>query len=1053
MSLIRLEKRPGHRTKNDKTTIALITNLFRLKFCNEDDMFRQFRKYNVEIGELKQAKPKRDQNYAPKPKLLPFKTREERRLAFWYIVSRRTDVFKNVFNIIYDDFKFFWAADSIRPPNLRDPEMDMLDYKTKENIPSELLWPEKPEEMTRDKEITIYMHVTSSAIENGTPLRVMLGARKGFSASDREGVEASTFGKALFIQKFRFPIHVCAPGSFSPAANNSPDFITLFKKMSDTFTAYKNSVYKIPRDPSKYPGYDRPIAPAVHAWIGLYASLKHMEDYHPVMNFGLVNQLFRDLDMNLVMYYLKVINEFNGLSDGALENEIRERRLSMSEDQRKKFSATLKDTRVKGKPVLVFDRHSARHGEIRWDLVTRHYKFLGLIEHNPFAASPNEPTPPYVQRPGPPIEWEIEPAVFGPTANIMRVPCGKRIEMSLARLYSDFGHPLDFPDLPLAEVQVAAGRKNLVPVELLFTHDTPQAYTKMLSFEMKNRFIRVCTRPAIQMKDPGENRMPVSHKQFTESIKRSMKFAHPDSSSDEQLVDPFLAEFGTYVDPENVECEGQILEAPIIKSSDGEIPPLAREHRGFSLIKFLEVPPKKVYFSLMTMWDQAPSASDRGPSTDNTEPVQPVEDVKQFYKNLAKVCRDRGIQVDTGPPLWTEWEVHTEEYQRELPMKIREIKADFDEIKREDKDAQTLLICISKRKLDLYGYMKAEMNRQEVVSQVIDCDTVRKAIHKGEEGIYWHLSMKINAKLGGVTHALSAAEGFGQPRCRIGDPALCFLKEPTIFLGIDVTHPTAHCGYEGLSIASIVANYDIAATRYSCEIIPQVAAKETIVNFDDNRFALTITKFVEYTGKHPKHIVILRDGVSEGELQNTASKELMWIEKALKNHFSETSITLTYVCVQKRHFVRVYPKYKDNADGEAGNVPAGTLVDSVIVHPELYDFYLASHYGQIGTTRPARYIVLYDSWKLGVDQMTDMMHNLCYLYSRCAHPVSLPTPLYYAHLVCEQAKEMYKGFVKSGALDSRTADYMRETNPNKEFEQMQKIQKFLKYTTPGMPWL
>jgi eukaryotic translation initiation factor 2C len=53
--------------------------------------------------------------------------------------------------------------------------------------------------------------------------------------------------------------------------------------------------------------------------------------------------------------------------------------------------------------------------------------------------------------------------------------------------------------------------------------------------------------------------------------------------------------------------------------------------------------------------------------------------------------------------------------------------------------------------------------------------------------------------------------------------------------------------------------------------------------------------------------------------------------------------------------IRLFPTDK-NAD-RSGNCPAGTVVDQEIGHPTEFDFYLQSHAGILGTSRPAHYSV------------------------------------------------------------------------------------------------
>lgn len=72
---------------------------------------------------------------------------------------------------------------------------------------------------------------------------------------------------------------------------------------------------------------------------------------------------------------------------------------------------------------------------------------------------------------------------------------------------------------------------------------------------------------------------------------------------------------------------------------------------------------------------------------------------------------------------------------------------------------------------------------------------------------------------------------------------------------------------------------------------------------------------------------------------------------------------ITVIVVGKRHHVRFFPinpANENEADRKSGNCKAGTVVDRDIVHPVELDFYLQSHAGLLGTSRPAHYNVLYD---------------------------------------------------------------------------------------------
>jgi len=107
--------------------------------------------------------------------------------------------------------------------------------------------------------------------------------------------------------------------------------------------------------------------------------------------------------------------------------------------------------------------------------------------------------------------------------------------------------------------------------------------------------------------------------------------------------------------------------------------------------------------------------------------------------------------------------------------------------------------------------------------------------------------------------------------------------------------------------------------------------------------------------------------------------------------------------VQKRHHARFFPMHEKDAD-TTGNCPPGTVVESTITHPFEFDFYLQSHAGLQGTSRPTHYHVLLDENGFTPDSLQTLSYNLCYVYARCTRAVSIVPPVFYAHLVCSRAR-------------------------------------------------
>ncbi|KFD45307.1 hypothetical protein M513_13817 [Trichuris suis] len=98
-------------------------------------------------------------------------------------------------------------------------------------------------------------------------------------------------------------------------------------------------------------------------------------------------------------------------------------------------------------------------------------------------------------------------------------------------------------------------------------------------------------------------------------------------------------------------------------------------------------------------------------------------------------------------------------------------------------------------------------------------------------------------------------------------------------------------------------------------------------------------------------------------------------------------------------------KDESMAVGKGRNIPAGTVIDRRVTSADGYDFYLCSHTGIQGTSRPAKYNVLYDDNNLNSDTMQAIAYYLCHVYGRCMRSVSIPAPVYFAHLACYRSRD------------------------------------------------
>lgn len=276
--------------------------------------------------------------------------------------------------------------------------------------------------------------------------------------------------------------------------------------------------------------------------------------------------------------------------------------------------------------------------------------------------------------------------------------------------------------------------------------------------------------------------------------------------------------------------------------------------------------------------------------------------------------------------------------------------------------------------------------------------------------------MKINVKIGGVNHVVSSERDL--PR----------FGSQTMLIGADVTHPGP--GSEHPSIAGSVATVDGGARRYSFELRtqtnPRGGAAQEVMLHSKGMMLGHLRKWMEANqGRLPDSIVFFRDGVSEGQYNAVLNNELAAIKAASQEIRPDAKIKVTFIVCGKGHHVRFFAKNARDGDRN-GNLPAGTCVDSKIVSPFGFDFYLQSQAGLVGTARPCHYVVLCNEMQFSSENLIRCINSLCYTYCRATRAVSLVPPAYYADILCEKARAFVYDSADDSGSETTTSSGARE---------------------------
>nr|XP_023668880.1 protein argonaute-3 [Paramormyrops kingsleyae] len=384
----------------------------------------------------------------------------------------------------------------------------------------------------------------------------------------------------------------------------------------------------------------------------------------------------------------------------------------------------------------------------------------------------------------------------------------------------------------------------------------------------------------------------------------------------------------------------------------------------------------------------------RRPASHQTFPLQ-LENGQTVERTVAQYFREK-YSLQLKYPHLPCLQVGQEQKHTYLPLEVCNIVAGQRCIKKlTDNQTSTMIKATARsapdRQEEISRLVSAEVKRvgDTLLGMATQCVQVKNVVKTSPQTLS-NLCLKINVKLGGINNILV-------PHQR---PSV--FQQPVIFLGADVTHPPAGDGKKP-SIAAVVGSMDAHPSRYCATVRVQRPRQEVIQDLASMVRELLI-QFYKSTRYKPTRIIFYRDGVSEGQFRQVLYYELLAIREACISLEKEYQPGITYIVVQKRHHTRLFCADRNERVGRSGNIPAGTTVDTDITHPYEFDFYLCSHAGIQGTSRPSHYHVLWDDNCFTADEFQLLTYQLCHTYVRCTRSVSIPAPAYYAHLVAFRAR-------------------------------------------------
>ncbi|XP_021951101.2 protein argonaute-2 [Folsomia candida] len=389
------------------------------------------------------------------------------------------------------------------------------------------------------------------------------------------------------------------------------------------------------------------------------------------------------------------------------------------------------------------------------------------------------------------------------------------------------------------------------------------------------------------------------------------------------------------------------------------------------------------------------------------------DDILQFAQQLRNNGNRKGISFKTRPIRDDGKMAHLRPNDA-AASNVTQLVELFENLATQNCD---LVVSIIPRKNSpLYSHIKqaAELH----VGLLTQC-VVGQNVTKGQDATVQNILLKINSKLGGVNYAMQIP-----PDIEVLNQ-IDIMRCPMLIMGADVTHPPPGSmkkiqigkgKTEDVAVPSFVGvtgSIDMTGMPFMMDIRAQRkadrGAAEVIQDLDKIVLDMLIMFRRQTKGIRPRKIIYYRDGVGEGQFPEVLHTEMLAMRKACNSltdyDGSPYQPKITFVTVQKRHKTRFFY----HSPRGIVNPPPGTVVDKEIVHQTQTDFYLCSHAGMMGTSRPTRYHVLWDDSNFTADEIQHLTYYLCYMYVRCNKSVRIPAPTYYAHWAAARAKALTDG--------------------------------------------
>lgn len=399
--------------------------------------------------------------------------------------------------------------------------------------------------------------------------------------------------------------------------------------------------------------------------------------------------------------------------------------------------------------------------------------------------------------------------------------------------------------------------------------------------------------------------------------------------------------------------------------------------------------------------------------------------VRQFVDQFMRMAQQKGVSftppiIRTFCPGQTEW--------GEVFKKCINSNIEF-------------VMLVDSKTVDSHGLLKYYEALYKIVTQHVTLERVMSVVQERKNQILENILNKTNCKNFGLNYEPIMEE------CAL--PLDLKLNE-VLVIGYDVAHPGPVTAHERRilsllrtqnestadsfdpSVVGICANMAKHPYSFVGDYFYQESRKEAvdIVQLSERvKWILFTLRKNRGSSAPPKHLFILRDGLSEGQFAMAVEDELEAIRRGCTMACATYKPQITFVIGTKRHFKKFFAM----RDGRIENLAPGSVITEKFVRADCPEFFMQSHYPLKGVGKAVQYAIPVNEIGVTDEQLQAFLNAMCYNHQIVDMAVSLPEPVYQADELAKRGRNNFLTMKKTDEqaiprLANKMIDYCRLTD-------------------------